>query len=162
MNDAIAAAKYFRQLRPIQNGSLDEHRSRFHIPWRTNVQNDRRITPVEQFGYESLAEIPRPSCQKHLQNSASCWTCRSPIIDCPPAVVIRDYTSSATPLFNKIAPIRPFSVRSPRRSFLIITNVTITQLENLILLRTQVRGVFHRILLPYFLLKIGFDLNREC
>src|SRR5271157_2599678 len=66
VDDAIATAKHFRQLRPVENGSLDEHRSLFQSPWRTDIENDGRITPVEQPGYESLAEITRPACQKHL------------------------------------------------------------------------------------------------
>ena len=58
MNDAIAAAKYFRQPRPVENGSLGKHRSRFQITWRTNVEHHRGVTPVEQPGDEGQAEIP--------------------------------------------------------------------------------------------------------
>ena len=47
-------------------GSLDEHRSLFQSPWCPDIENDRRITPVEQPGDEGLAEIPRSSGQKHL------------------------------------------------------------------------------------------------
>jgi len=36
------------------------------IPWSTNIQNYRCITLFEQHGYESLAEISRPSGQQHL------------------------------------------------------------------------------------------------
>jgi len=38
----------------------------FQVPWRTNIENDRHITLVEQQGYEGLAEISRPSGQQHL------------------------------------------------------------------------------------------------
>ena len=66
MNNAIATTKCFRQLRPVENRSLGKHRSRLQISWCPNIQNDGRITPVEQPGDEGLAEISRPSCQKHL------------------------------------------------------------------------------------------------
>jgi hypothetical protein len=41
--------------------------------------------------------------------NAPCWTCRSPIIDCPPAIVMRDYTAFATPFFNTIRRKLPFA-----------------------------------------------------
>ena len=66
VNDAIAAAKYFRQFWPVEDRALDKQRSRLQIPRSTNIQNHRRIAPVEQPGYESLAEISRPAGQKHL------------------------------------------------------------------------------------------------
>jgi len=68
VDNAIAAAKYFRHLRPVQNRPFDKQRSLFQIPWRTNIENDRRITPVEQPGDESPSEISGPSCQKHLHS----------------------------------------------------------------------------------------------
>src|SRR6202023_3497157 len=43
VDDAIAPAKCVRQLRPVQNGSLDKQRSLFPIPWSANVENDRRV-----------------------------------------------------------------------------------------------------------------------
>ena len=61
VDNAVATAKHVRQLRPVENGSLDEHRSLFQGPWRPDIENDRRITPVEQHGDEGLAEITRPS-----------------------------------------------------------------------------------------------------
>jgi hypothetical protein len=61
-----SSARPLRLLRPVQNRPFDKHGSLFQIPWRTNIQNDRRITPVEQPGYESPPEISGPSCQKHL------------------------------------------------------------------------------------------------
>src|SRR5206468_5049895 len=61
VDDAVAAAKYLRQLRPVQNGPLDKNGFFFQIPWSENIQNDRCVTLVEQHGYESLAEISRPS-----------------------------------------------------------------------------------------------------
>jgi hypothetical protein len=66
VDDAIAAAKCLRQLRPVQNGPIDEQRSLFQIPRSANIQNDRRVAFIEQPGYEGLAEISRPSGQKHL------------------------------------------------------------------------------------------------
>jgi hypothetical protein len=66
VNDGIAAAKYFGQRRPVQNRPCDKDLSLFQIPWRANIQNDGRITPVEQPWHESPPEISRPSCQKHL------------------------------------------------------------------------------------------------
>ena len=66
MDDAVATAKHSRQLRPVENGSLDEHRSLFQSPWRPDIENQRRVTPVEQPRDEGLAEIPRSSRQKHL------------------------------------------------------------------------------------------------
>jgi hypothetical protein len=62
--------KYFLQLRPVQNRPFDKHRALFQIPWHTNIQNNRRITPMEEPGYEGPPEISRPSCQKHLHWSS--------------------------------------------------------------------------------------------
>ena len=42
-----------------------------------------------------------------------------PIIDCPPAAAMRDYTAFAKPFFNTICRFRPFwriGVRTPKRS----------------------------------------------
>jgi hypothetical protein len=66
VNDEVAAAKYLRELRPVQNRRLDKHRSLFQIPRRANIQNDRRVALAEQHGHEGLAEISLPSGQKHL------------------------------------------------------------------------------------------------
>jgi hypothetical protein len=66
VNDAIAAAEYFCQIRPVENGPVEKHCVLVQIPWSANVQNHRHIAPSEQDGHEGLAEIPGPSCQKHL------------------------------------------------------------------------------------------------
>jgi len=66
VDNALAAAKYVCQFRPVQNGPLDKHPSLFQIPWRTNIQNDRCVAFGKQHRYEGLAEISRPSGQKHL------------------------------------------------------------------------------------------------
>jgi len=66
VNDEVAAAKYLRELRPVQNRRLDKHHSLFQIPRRAIIQNDRRVALAEQHGHEGLAEISRPSGQKHL------------------------------------------------------------------------------------------------
>src|ERR1700731_3587110 len=50
VNDEVAAAKYLRELRPVQNRCLDKHRSLFQIPRRANIQNDRRVALAEQTG----------------------------------------------------------------------------------------------------------------
>jgi hypothetical protein len=47
MDNAIAATKYLRQLRPVQNGPLDKQRSLFQIPRRANIENDRCVALVE-------------------------------------------------------------------------------------------------------------------
>ena len=47
---------------------VDKQRSLFQIPRRANVENDRRVALVEQPRYEGLAEISRPSGQKHLHH----------------------------------------------------------------------------------------------
>src|ERR1700739_1116040 len=56
-DDAVAAAKYVRQPRSVQNGSLDEDRSRVQRRWRANIENDRPVTFGEQLGYEGLPKI---------------------------------------------------------------------------------------------------------
>jgi hypothetical protein len=61
VDDAVAPAKYLRQLRAGQNGRLDEHGSVIQRPWRANIENDRGIAFVEQPGYEGLPEISRSS-----------------------------------------------------------------------------------------------------
>src|SRR5262249_47010920 len=66
VDDAVAAANYLRQLRAVQNGALDEHGSLVQTRWRANIENNRRITFVEQPGYEDLTEISRSSRQQHL------------------------------------------------------------------------------------------------
>src|SRR5215831_9043077 len=66
VDDAVAAAKYFRQLRAIQDGPLDELGSPIQEWWRANIENDRRIASVEQPGYQGLPEISRSSGQQHL------------------------------------------------------------------------------------------------
>ena len=38
VDDAIAAAKHFRQFRPVENGPLDEHRSLLQIQRRTDIR----------------------------------------------------------------------------------------------------------------------------
>jgi hypothetical protein len=58
--------KYLRQPRAVQNGSLEKHRSFLQLSRRTNIENDRRVTFVEQHGYEGLAEISRPDGQQHF------------------------------------------------------------------------------------------------
>jgi hypothetical protein len=47
VHDAITAAKYLPQLRSVQNGSFDKHRSLFQVPGRANIENDRQVAPVE-------------------------------------------------------------------------------------------------------------------
>src|ERR1700757_4086047 len=41
VNDEIAAAKYPRQLRAVEDGPLDKHGSLVQMRWRTNIENDR-------------------------------------------------------------------------------------------------------------------------
>ena len=58
VDDAVAAAKSFRQLGAIQHGPLDEHGSLVQGRGRrANIEDDRRVTFVEQFGDEGLSEI---------------------------------------------------------------------------------------------------------
>src|SRR6516162_805053 len=66
VNDAVAAAKYLRQLRAVQDGPLDELRSPVQMRWCANIENDRRVSSVEQLGCEGLPEISRSSGQQHL------------------------------------------------------------------------------------------------
>src|SRR5260370_21771079 len=66
VDDAIAATKYLGQVRSVQNRPLDKHRPRFEMPRGANIQNDRRVTFVEQLGQEGAAEISGPARQKHL------------------------------------------------------------------------------------------------
>src|ERR1700751_6011677 len=63
VDDAVAAAKYLRQLRAIQNGPLDEHGAVVQTWWRANIENDRRVAFFDQPGYEGLSEISRSSRQ---------------------------------------------------------------------------------------------------
>src|SRR6516162_9204753 len=66
VDDAVAAAKYLRQLRAVQDGPLDELHSPVQIRWYADIENDRRVTFAEQPGYEGLPEISRSSGQQHL------------------------------------------------------------------------------------------------
>src|SRR6516162_8075883 len=66
VDDAVAATKDIRQLRAVENRALDEHRSLVQRRRRTNIKKDRRVTLVEQLGYEGLSEISRPSSQQYL------------------------------------------------------------------------------------------------
>ena len=50
VGDAVAAAKYFRQLLLVWDGPLDELRSPVQMQWFANIENDRGITFVEQPG----------------------------------------------------------------------------------------------------------------
>ena len=67
VDDAVAAAKYLRQLRAVQNGPLDEHGSLVQTRWHANIENDRRVAFVEQPGYEGLPEISRSAGEQHLR-----------------------------------------------------------------------------------------------
>ena len=67
VDDAVAAAKYLRQLRAVQYRPLDELDSLVQRHWRANIENDRRVALVEQPGYEGLPEISRSSGQQHLR-----------------------------------------------------------------------------------------------
>jgi DNA end-binding protein Ku len=64
VDDAVAAAKYLRQLRAVQNGRLDEHGSPRSKTVTSDIENDRRIAFFEQPGYEGLPEISRSSRQQ--------------------------------------------------------------------------------------------------
>jgi hypothetical protein len=66
VDNAVTSANYLRQRQPVHDGPLDKHRSLFQMPWRANVENDRRVAPAEQPGHESLGEISRPAGQQHL------------------------------------------------------------------------------------------------
>src|SRR6516162_10233931 len=68
VDDAVAAAKYLRQLRAVQYRPLDELGSLVQRHWRANIENDRRVALVEQPGYEGLPEISRSSGQQHLHS----------------------------------------------------------------------------------------------
>src|SRR6516165_1869281 len=66
VDDTVATAKYLRQRRAVQNGPFDEHGSLVQRRRRSNIENDRRVTFVEQLGYEGLPEISRSPGQQHL------------------------------------------------------------------------------------------------
>src|ERR1700739_1777116 len=59
VDDTVATAKYLRQRRAVQNGPFDEPGSLVQRRRPSNVENDRRVTFVEQLGYEGLPEISR-------------------------------------------------------------------------------------------------------
>jgi hypothetical protein len=69
VDDAVAAAKYLRQLRAVQNRPLDEYGFLSQRRWRANIENDRRVALTEQPGYEGLARDFRI-----LRSAAPSWS----------------------------------------------------------------------------------------